>query len=93
MSNLFDQVHNYCESLVFNEINRRSESWPHFTPDMLSDVACVVLNRIQSRYVRHDADFMFYLTAIERAAIDNSVASAVDLAFQYVSERVSKGSA
>ena len=43
----FDQVHNYYERLVFEEVAVRaqSEAYSHFTSDMLADVACLSLNR------------------------------------------------
>ena len=69
----FEQVHNYYERLVFEEVARRAESNPDFTVDMLCDVACVALNRLPARYVRHDVDLMFYLTEHERHAIDLSL--------------------
>ena len=35
----FEQVHNYYERLVFEEVLRRAPRWPNMTPDMLADVA------------------------------------------------------
>ena len=37
----FEQVHNYYERLVFEDVARQSEAHPAFTADMLADVACV----------------------------------------------------
>jgi len=87
----FEQVHNYYERLVFDEVLRRSADWPQLTPEQLADVACVALNRLPARYVRHDADLMFYLTEAERHAIELAVAEALDYAFRLVSERSSHG--
>ena len=89
----FEQVHNYYERLVFEEIVRRSSKHGNFTADMLADTACVALNRLPARYVRHDVDLMFYLTEHERHAIELSLAAAMDFAFTYVSERAAKGGA
>jgi len=89
----FEQVHNYYERLVFEEIVRRSEQHQNFTTDMLADVACVALNRLPARYVRHDVDLVFYLTEHERNAIELSMAAAMDFAFIYVTERAAKGGA
>ena len=86
----FEQVHNYYERLVFEEVARRSEQFPGFTPDMLGDVACVALNRLPARYVRHDVDFMFYLTEQERHAIEVSMEEVLQFAFGFVRERSSK---
>ncbi|MEA3394182.1 MAG: late competence development ComFB family protein [Pseudomonadota bacterium] len=89
----FEQVHNHYERLVFEEVVRRAPRHPGFTPDMLADVACVALNRLPARYVRHDVDLMFYLTEQERHAIEQSMAAAMDYAFALVSSRSAKGTA
>lgn len=87
----FEQVHNYYERMVFEEVLRRSAAWPGMTPDRLADVACVALNRLPARYVRHDVDLAFYLTEQERNAIELSLEAALDYAFRLVSERSSHG--
>ncbi len=86
----FEQVHNYYERLVFEEVARRAEEFPAFTLDMLGDVACVALNRLPARYVRHDVDMMFYLTEHERHAIELALEEALQFAFGFVLERASK---
>ena len=86
----FDQVHNYFERLVFEEVASQAEAHPDFTADNLSDVACVALNRLPARYVRHDVDMMFYLTEQERRAIEISLDEVLKFAFTFVLERVSK---
>jgi hypothetical protein len=83
----FEQVHNYYERLVFEEVLRRSANRPELGPDAIGDIACVALNRLPARYVRHDVDLMFYLTEHERHAIELSLAAALDFAFMYVAER------
>jgi hypothetical protein len=87
----FEQVHNYYERLVFEEVLRRAAKRPDLMPDALADVACVALNRLPARYVRHDVDLMFYLTEHERHAIELSLEAALDYAFRLVSERSSHG--
>jgi hypothetical protein len=89
----FEQVHNYYERLVFEDVARLSETYPDFTADMLGDVACVALNRLPARYVRHDVDMMFYLTEHERHAIEQAMAEALAFAFAFVTERAAKRSA
>jgi Late competence development protein ComFB len=86
----FEQVHNYFERLVFEDVSRMSGSHPQFNADMLCDVACVALSRLPARYVRHDVDMMFYLTEHERHAIDQAMAEALDYAFKFVGERVAR---
>jgi hypothetical protein len=90
MSINFEQVHNYYERLVFEEVARMSESYPDYNADMLADVACVALNRLPARYVRHDVDMMFYLTEQERQAIEKSLKNALMFGFAYVRQRLAK---
>lgn len=89
----FEQVHNYYERLVFEEVVRRAPTFADFSNDMLADVACVALNRLPARYVRHDVDMMFYLTEQERHAIELSLEEVLQFAFGFVRERSAKASA
>ncbi len=89
----FEQVHNYYERLVFEDVARQSDAHPDFTADMLADVACVALNRLPARYIRHDVDMMFYLTEHERHAIEQSMAEALAFGFSFVAQRSSKNKA
>lgn len=85
----FEEVHNYYERLVFEAVAQRSHEpkYQSMTSDMLADVACLALNRLPARYVRHDVDLMFYLTEPERQAIDHSLKEVLEFAFTFVAER------
>jgi hypothetical protein len=89
----FEQVHNYYERLVFEEVVRMAPQHPDFSSDMLADAACVALNWLPARYVRHDVDLMFYLTEDERHKIDQSLDKALEFAFSYVGKRAVKRAA
>jgi len=89
----FEQVHNYYERLVFEGVANLADGNPGFTSDMLADVACVALNRLPARYVRHDVDLMFYLTESERRAIESSLEEVLQFGFRFVAERVAKKNA
>ena len=88
----FDQVHNYYERLVFEEVARRAHEPSHmeFTSDMLADVACLALNRLPARYVRHDVDMMFYLTEQERQAMERAMDEVMKFSFAFVQERTAR---
>lgn len=88
----FEQVHNYYERLIFEEVAGQSTAYPDFSMDMLADVACVALNRLPARYVRHDVDMMFYLTEQERHVIESAIKDALKFAFAFVQERSVKPS-
>ena len=85
----FEQVHNYYERLVFEGVAQRAASHGDFTPDMFDDVACVALNRLPAKYVRHDVDMMFYLTEPERRSIELALEEGLQFAFRFVRERTS----
>ena len=88
----FDQVHNYYERLVFEEVARRAQApeYMGFTADMLADVACLSLNRLPARYVRHDVDMMFYLTEPERQAMQHALEEVMQFSFALVRERTAR---
>jgi hypothetical protein len=88
----FDQVHNYYERLVFEEVALRAQEPEHsgYTADMLADVACLALNRLPPRYVRHDVDMLFYLTEQERQAIGHSLNEVLQFSFAFVKERMAR---
>ena len=88
----FEQVHNYYERLVFEEVARRASLpiYHDFTADMLADVACLALNRLPVRYVRHDVDMMFYMTELERSTIDRSMEEVLEFSFAFVTERTAR---
>jgi hypothetical protein len=82
-----EQIHNYYERLVLDEVIRRVRHDPEVTADMVADMACVALNRLPARYVRHDVDLVFYLTEDERHQSDMAMDAAIDQAIRLVTER------
>jgi len=78
-----EQIHNYYERLVVDEVVRRVRDNSDVTADMVADMACVALNRLPPRYVRHDVDLVFYLTEVERlqneVAMDTAITDSISL--------------
>jgi len=85
----FASVRNHHEQAVFDAVLAGSEVYPAIGNDgeLLADVACVALNRLPARYIRHPVDFLFYLTERERNEFDASVREAVKYAFEFVQAR------
>ncbi len=89
MSEPFDSIHNHHERAVFELIAATAPKYPALAgnTDLLADVACVALNRLPPRYIRHTVDFSFYLTDKERGDTERAVAEAVAFAFEFVQAR------
>jgi Late competence development protein ComFB len=85
----FTQLYNHHEREVFAAIMDSAPDYPDIaiSNDLLCDVACVALNRLPPRYIRHAVDFSFYLTEQERLQIDQGIIDAVSYAFNFVSAR------
>lgn len=83
----FENIANYYEQLVFNEIKTTLKTMKRKADeDFMEDIACVALNRLPPRYVRHHVDLIFYLSAEERAQIAQTVRNAVADAIQFVDQ-------
>ena len=89
MSVDFTSVRNLNERAVYQAVSKGAAGYPGLSqdPDLLADVACVALNRLQPRYIRHEVDFAFYLTDKERKAMERHVNEAVEYAFGFVQAR------
>ncbi len=81
-----DSIHNYYEHLVLEEIARSSER-AHSDMNFLADVACVALNRLPPRYIRHDVDMTFFMSPTELQEIQDKTKKSVKEAIDYVSKR------
>lgn len=82
----FSSVHNIHEAAVFAAV---LEEAPNHTellldPDLLADAACIALNGLPARYIRHGIDFAFYQT--EQECLDHAtrIATAVAEAFEFL---------
>jgi len=80
----FSTINNYYEPLVFRHI---LDSIPDpLDENFLEDVACVALNHLPAKYVRHEVDMAFYMSSDERNKIKADVTFAVQNAIEYVSQ-------
>lgn len=84
----FESIHNHHEQAVFEAIRCAGPGYPLVAGnDLLPDVACVALNRLPPRYIRHQADLSFYLSQRQRADDARSVSDAVRFAFEFAQAR------
>ena len=83
----YESVTNYYETLVAFELrDQLKESENANDRDYIEDVACVALNKLPPRYVRHHVDLAYYLTDEEKLAMDSAVRIAVSDAIAFVNE-------
>jgi hypothetical protein len=89
MSPDFTSVRNHNERAVYDCVMRLAPNYPGLAhkPELLADVACVALNRLPPRYIRHEVDFVFYLSERERGDSDRQMQEAVEYAFGFVQAR------
>lgn len=82
-------IHNYHERAVFDAVLEQAVRYPHYQDDhdVLADVACVALNRMLPRYIRHDVDMAFFMTERERSEQERAVQESVEFAFGFVQAR------
>jgi hypothetical protein len=85
----FDSVRNHNERAVFDAVQQQADRYPGVSHnlELLADVACVALNRMPARYIRHEVDFVFYLSERERGDSERQIFEAVDYAFGFVQAR------
>lgn len=89
MSADFANVRNHNERAVYDAVLSHSERYPAMAgrTELMADVACVALNRLPPRYIRHEVDFVFYLSDRERLDNERQLHEAVDYAFGFVQAR------
>ena len=85
----FTSVRNHNERAVYDAVTQHANAYPGVahSAELLADVACVALNRLGPRYIRHEVDFVFYLCERERDDSQRQIFDAVDYAFGFVQAR------
>lgn len=74
-----DAINNYYEELVQERIIKTDEYQNgNMDQDFFEDIACVALNQLPAKYVRHSVDLIFYMPQEER----NDMYVAVDIAIK-----------
>ena len=61
----FDELGNFYEDYVFAAIAGQLEADNEKDPGFMADVACVALNKLPAKYIRHHVDMTFYMTPAE----------------------------
>lgn len=81
----FDGVYNYYEHMVYETVLRAlKEKNIASSINTAEDIACLALNQLPPRYVRHSVDTAFYTSTSERTQMDKAVKYAVNQALEQV---------
>lgn len=81
----FDGIYNYHERLVYQAVLKAlTEKNIPFDIDIAEDIACLALNQLPARYVRHSVDAAFYIDSNDRRNMDQAVTKAVAHALERV---------
>jgi hypothetical protein len=80
---LDDDIHNYYEHLVLEEIEKLKLNTIK-TEDYLADLCCLALNQLPPRYIRFEVDMSFYLPQSERQQMEMNAINAVKHATSYL---------
>lgn len=82
MSIDFGSIHNYYEGQVMEAVREAVSDGTDL--ERVADIACVALNHLPPRYIRHDVDMRFYLSPEESAEMKRKVHIAVEDAIRFV---------
>lgn len=82
-------IKNVYEQLVLDQLFRVLDQGidPTLSTDRLEDIACLALNQLPARYIRHGVDFSSHLTTDELSTMHQNVVDAVDQAMHTVQRR------
>lgn len=89
----FDAIYNYYERLVFEVIHDAlGKAQKSYSQGDIEDIACIALNALPSRYVRHTVDTVYFQSDQERLQMEKDVADAVTSAITKVDNKPHKDS-
>ena len=83
---LDDDIHNFYEKLVLEEIEKRKLN-ERYNDDVMADFCCTVLNQLPPRYIRYDVDMAFYLTQTDRMDMEQRVEVAINFAIDQIAKK------
>jgi len=73
---VLDNMYNYYERMVIEELALQLEGREP-DQDKVCDMACVALNSLPPRYIRHSVDMAFFLQADDLRKMRDAVAESV----------------
>lgn len=82
---VLDSIFNYNERLIVEEMAKQLADQP-CTEEQLSDVACLALNKVPAKYIKHSVDRAFYMSNEERAELESGIKEAVAEAITFIKD-------
>lgn len=79
----YSSIHNYYENLVIEMLTEDPRA-SALSRDLQADAACLALNSLPSKYIRHDVDMAFYLSTEDQQKLMAQVAKAVAQALEQI---------
>lgn len=80
---VLDSIFNYNERLIVQEMAAQLEN-ESCTEEQLSDIACLALNKVPAKYIKHSVNRAFYMSNDERAELEVSVRESVTEAIKFI---------
>ncbi|NKB35273.1 MAG: hypothetical protein GKR91_19420 [Pseudomonadales bacterium] len=77
-------IRNYYELQVTAQIEQFAEKFSELNEEDISDIACLALNQLPSRYFKHGVDLSFYTTPEEKMKMDQRIEDAIEFALEHV---------
>ena len=85
-----DDIHNWYERLVVQQLGSNVKLRAEFSEESIADIACLTLNHLPPKYLRHSVDMSFYTSPVERSEMDQKIAEAISAAIEFVRKHPSK---
>ena len=82
---VLDSIFNYNERLIVEEMAKQLAD-DDCTEEQLSDIACLALNKVPAKYIKHSVDRAFYMSMEDRVALEEGVTEAVAEAIRFIME-------
>lgn len=84
---LFQNVQNYYEKLVLEELTERG-FLAGYEQGYVEDIACIALNNLPNQYFRFEVDMGFYMESEDYLLMRKQVKEALDEAIVFINEKL-----
>lgn len=82
---VLDSIFNCNERLVVEEMARQLTD-ESCTDEQLGDIACLALNKVPAKYIKHSVDRAFYMSDEERGELESRVRESVTEAIKFIKD-------